>query len=240
MSSWKAYYDLKKTAAWYDKHQFVVNPKREEIAEAIVNMFPCKKDAKISVLDLGAGTGFLTEKILKAYPEAIVTCVDGAKEMLKIAKTRLKSHLDRVSFQVRDFSKRGWNKSLGSFNVVASLFAIHHIQDRYKRTLYKQIYRMLEQNGYFLLGDLVKSRYDVFEEKYEDIWCKIIQQRAKDILGIERTLEQVKQKDRELRASQRDMPATVDEQIGWLREAGFSLAECVWKWYRLALFVALK
>ena len=240
MSSWKEYFDVEKQATLYDKHQFVVNPKREEIAEVMVSMLPYERDVKVSVLDLGAGTGFLTEKILKAYPRAFVTCLDGAKEMLESARTRLETYSNRVSFHLRDFGKERWDTSLGTFDIVVSLFAVHHIGDRDKRVLFRQICQMLDPGGFFLLGDLTKSRYEILEKRYEDIKCRMIKQRAKDILGVERTLEQIKQKDRELRTSQGDKPATVDEQIEWLREAGFSLAECIWKWYNHALLAALK
>ncbi len=45
-----------------------------------------------TILDIGAGTGLLTEKIIQRYPEAQIFAVDLSESMLKIAKPRLTTH----------------------------------------------------------------------------------------------------------------------------------------------------
>ena len=54
------------------------------------------------ILDLGAGTGLLTEWIIKKYPKAEYTLVDIADGMLDVAKERFKG-LDNISFKVEDY-----------------------------------------------------------------------------------------------------------------------------------------
>jgi hypothetical protein len=38
----------------------------------------------------------------------------------------------------------------------------------------------------------------------------------------------------------RDYAGTVDEQLGWLREAGFDPVDCFWREFRLAIFGGFK
>jgi hypothetical protein len=37
-----------------------------------------------------------------------------------------------------------------------------------------------------------------------------------------------------------DKPATVEDQIQWLLEAGFKVAECVWKYFLLSVIIGIK
>jgi hypothetical protein len=37
-----------------------------------------------------------------------------------------------------------------------------------------------------------------------------------------------------------DQPARLDEQLLWLRRAGFDHVDCFWKWFELAVFAGTK
>jgi tRNA (cmo5U34)-methyltransferase len=37
-----------------------------------------------------------------------------------------------------------------------------------------------------------------------------------------------------------DKPATVEDQLMWLQEAGFKVVECVWKYYHIAVILGIK
>lgn len=238
---WKSVYDTKEMVAWYKKRAEIIGMKRDELHSAIVSMFPYGKEERIRVLELGSGTGDLTEKILQSFPNANVTCVDGSSKMLDAAKARLRRYKKRVTFFQKDFGRAFWNKSLGKYHVAASAGAIHHIPDKRKKSLFREIYEMLETGGWFVNGDLIKSEYEILNKKYyDDIWASYIKKKTKEVLGIDRPMEEVRRKMREASAKEGDRPATVEDQFKWLREAGFRAVDCAWKYFHIAVVVGLK
>lgn len=62
--------------------------------EAIIDFLP--KTEEISILDLGAGTGLLSERILGSIPTSFVTCLDFSAKMMDECKHRLASFGSRA------------------------------------------------------------------------------------------------------------------------------------------------
>lgn len=238
---WKSVYDTKEMVAWYKKRAEIIGLKRDELHSAIINMFPYGREESIRALELGAGTGDLTEKILQSFPSANLTCVDGSSTMLDAAKAMLRRYRERITFFQKDFGRAFWNKSLGKYHVVASARAIHHLPDERKKSLFREIYKMLETDGCFVNGDLIKSKYEILNRKYyDDIWASHIKKKTKEVLGIDRSMEEVRRKMREASEKEGDRPATVEDQLKWLLEAGFSAVDCAWKYFHIAVVVGLK
>jgi SAM-dependent methyltransferase len=107
--------------------------------------------------------------------------------------------------------------ALGTFDVIASSFAIHHLADPRKRELYEEVWSALEPGGVFCNLEHVASPSDR------------VHQRFLDALGI--TPEQEDRSNKLL---------DVQTQLRWLREIGFIDADCYWKWRELALLIGKK
>lgn len=73
-------------AVVFDQMFFKGMPCYQEMIEAVVGAVPFSKHDKLKIIDLGCGTGNLTQKIITAYPNAHVTCIDMAESMLKMAQ----------------------------------------------------------------------------------------------------------------------------------------------------------
>ena len=74
---------------YYLNNVDILIPKRQEQLAMLVDLLGGMPQGVLRVLDLGAGFGALTQAILRYYPEATVTCVDGSAEMMALARERL-------------------------------------------------------------------------------------------------------------------------------------------------------
>ena len=115
----------------------------EEVARAVAVSRPER------VLDLGAGTGALTEAILEKCGGSVVELIDVDDEMLARARIRLQRFGGRVRLRRRSF-----HDSLPRCDAVAASLALHHVPDLdAKARLYRRIHDALAPGGVFVNGD---------------------------------------------------------------------------------------
>ena len=163
------------------------------------------------VLDLGCGDGRLAALVLEACPSVVqVVAADRSAPMLEQARTRFAGDA-RVSVLRHDLNEP---LDFGArFDVVVSGFAIHHVNDERKRSLFGECRRVLDSGGLFANLEVVQSS---------------TRRRHREFLAaIGRTADDPE-----------DRLATIDDQLTWLAEAGFIEAECVWRWRGFALMAA--
>lgn len=103
------------------------------------------------ILDLGTGDGRLLglvreELVRRKHPETDAVAVDFSPTMLDAARNRFAGE---VSVSVVAHNLDGPLPALGKFDAVISSFAIHHLVDERKRTLYAEIYALLNTGGVF-------------------------------------------------------------------------------------------
>lgn len=235
-------YSESKMVKDYERIQKIYTMKLEELYEVIIEMIPFQKNNGIRILDIGSGPGSLSLRILKKYPKVVITCLDGSLQMLAAAKKML----DNYSAQKKTFIKFNFETEKLSevfnekFDMVVSAFAIHHLSHRAKRQLFKEIYKIIETNGGFINGDIVRSKNHKIELKYEDVWARHVKKMVKYILKKDILLESIKAEGRKREEEEGDKPASLEEQLRWLRTAGFDTVECVWKYYCFAVYGGFK
>ena len=100
-------------------------------------------------------------------------------------------------------------------DAVVAARAVHHLEDERKRGLIGELHGLLASGGVFANLDLVSSPTPELHEQFR---------RA---IGREQD-------------DPSDRLADLCDQLGWLREAGFSVVDCRFKWMELALIVAEK
>ncbi len=178
----------------------------QESERALVEHLP---DRVNRFLDLGTGDGRLIDLVRRARPGAAAVGLDFSQPMLAAATARLAAARE-VELVEHDLGEH--LPPLPSFDLVVSAFAIHHLDDERKRSLYAEVLGLLRPGGQFLNLEHVAS---ASEQLHRDFLAAI---------G-----EQPEDED----PSDRLVPAWA--QVRWLSELGFVDADCHWKWRELAL-----
>ncbi len=248
--------DARKVAYFLENSEIII-PRREEQLKLLVELIPYSPNASLSVLDLGAGFGSLTERILKHFLSATVTCVDGSEPMIAHATERLLKYGSRARIRKADLSDSSWIGALqdrarpidvestpnGPFNVAVSAIAIHHLTDRRKQELYREIFDLLARGGIFLNNDVV-STPPALKEQFERLNLLAIQEQERSKRGMSRSRQEIEAEIREQRrlagGEHESRIASLTDQLHWLSQAGFRSVDCYWRYLDLAIFGGIK
>ena len=103
-----------------------------------------------NALELGIGTGETATRLLAVHPEATLVGVDGSDAMLAAARARFSA--ERVDLRLRDL---GDPLPEGTFDLVVSVLAVHHLRGAEKADLFARIAEALAPLGCFVLADVV-------------------------------------------------------------------------------------
>lgn len=190
-----------------------------------------------SVLDLGFDDGALAEAITEIAPGAHVVIADRDAETEAAARKRFGAN-PRVSTEQIGFRSPGWPSRVtggGSFDIVVSGYAIHHLSDDRKRALFAEIFGVLVPGGVFLCADRVASASDAVRELYDEYFIDYIARRhATDGSAAARDSIARLYYGRPERVE--NALAGVAQQTFWLEEAGFDDVDCFFRVFELALF----
>lgn len=140
-------------------------------AELMYNMFHYIPDdfKPKRILDLGCGTGNLTEQILLHYPEAEIDALDISEDILKESQKRFAAK-PNVRYIQADFIHM--HLPPGSYDLILSSIAIHHINDPEKVNLYRDIFQALTPNGLFIFADQTRGITEEIYQKHILRWKK--------------------------------------------------------------------
>jgi tRNA (cmo5U34)-methyltransferase len=180
-----------------------------------------------SILDIGAGTGLLSELLLEAYPDAAITLMDISERMLDVARVRFQGR-EKVRFVVRDYC-RGYLG--GPFDAICSALSIHHLTGDEKRELYRRIFEALGSDGVFVNADEVAGESAEMHRRNLEYWDDFV-------LGGPLAREEAEAilKRREIF----DRMEKLSVQMEWMKEIGFRDVDVIYKNRSFAVFAGRK
>ncbi len=199
----------------YDKYRKQAIPNMDIYYNTVIKLTQEYENPKI--LDLGAGTGILTELLYKQHPNSEITLVDLSEDMLNIAKEKFREHDFR--YVIADYLRHDFEEE---YDIVVSSLSIHHLTDEEKIVLYTKIYNILSQGGVFINADQVNGATDYTEQIYK--------KQDADHLDKQNIPEEEKQILRDRRKL--DKPAKLSDTIRWYEDIGYKNVDVYYKYYR--------
>ncbi len=216
-------------AKYYDYDALIrkLIPNYEQMHRSVIDLVDAKSE-KPALLDLGIGTGETALHLLQKYPQAAIDGFDISPKMIEQGKARLQKESGRVRFSEQDIK----NLDLGdqTYDAGVAVLSVHHLTGEQKQELFEKVFNHLKEGGIFVLGDIVKFDSDEETHVKEEEWRAHLIQNLGQEEGqywFENYLEE-------------DLPSSVNEQIQWLRDAGFSDARSAWEYMNYAVFFGRK
>jgi tRNA (cmo5U34)-methyltransferase len=186
-------------------------PHRLEGERVLLDHVP--QDAR-RVLDIGTGDGRLLALLQADRPGVLGVGIDFSEVMLARSHERFAGD-QRVELVKHDLTEP--LPDIGRFDAVVSSFVIHHMEHERKRSLYAEVFDVLNPGGVFANFEHVASP-----------------NRRLHLAFFEAIGEPIEHEDPS------DWLLDVHTQLEWLRGIGFDDVDCYWKWLEMALLVGVK
>ncbi|HOI39370.1 MAG TPA: methyltransferase domain-containing protein [Methanobacterium sp.] len=207
----------------FDELIMTLIPSYEYMVDSMVLALPFHQKERINILDLGCGTGNISLKLKERFPNARITCVDMAENMIKMAKYKLASYND-VEFIIADVRDLDFEDD---FDAVVSSLALHHLQHPEKKPFYHRIKRFLKRGGVFYNADNILGSSPHLNQLYMDKWIEFMlkshTQEEIDSVWLPKHREE-------------DFPSPLMDHVHWLEEVGFEKVDVVWKSYMFGVY----
>lgn len=205
-------------AAGYNKHMEQALESSFKKFYRLISAFISETKEKITVLELGCGTGLELEGIFTKAPNALVTGIDVSEKMLSNIRSKYVRFLEQIELIRGSYLTIPFQEK--KYDYVVSVMAMHHLLHDTKRKLYEKISKAVKNGGKYIEGDYVVSK-----EKEQ----QFLMEYNKKIKGVKKCQNGT---------YHIDIPFSIKTQCQLLLEAGFSDVEVIWHENEAAIFVA--
>lgn len=207
------------TASTYDQDRSRLIPGCDSLYRWAIDLIPPHAQR---IVDLGAGSGLLTILIRSRFPAAMIHLIDFSGPMLDLARTRFGPD-PLLTYEQADYVTSPLPTQV---DAIASSLSIHHLENADKRTLFHNVHAALAPGGVFINAEHIAGPTPALEARYQSLWLQQVRELGATTKQIEESLFR----------QQEDRRASVEDQIQWLREAGFHDADC---WYKENCFAVM-
>lgn len=239
-SSIQAYATAARVAA-YDADMDLMHPNRHKMVEVMIAVLAASGLEPRAVVDLGTGTGFLLERLLRRFPSCRAIAIDGSQEMMATAKSRLGTLAERVEFRSGDFRQpEAFGLKIHSADAVVSAYALHHLNLEEKARTIGYCRRLLKENGWFLNADLVREEDEFLERLTQDMRVSGIVARSQGRDTRFRNAADTRRFLEDLQRNECDQPQKEADDLRVMRECGYSHVTLFWKETREVVYGGIR
>ncbi|MEM8732890.1 MAG: class I SAM-dependent methyltransferase [Planctomycetota bacterium] len=203
-------------------------PRYDEMTWAMFEYLPDAISNAADVLELGCGTGNLTEKLIQQFPNGCLTLVDISASSIEACQKRFREVeavlnepapvYQRMNFRTADF--RELEYEAGSFDLVTSAISIHHLTSVEKQQLFAAVFDWLRPGGVFVFADQFAGATTAIYEKHIQNWHAYTRQAGASQAEWDMWMEH---------QQEHDYHDPLGSQWSWLEEAGFTEVDCQWR-----------
>lgn len=202
----------------YDARIRTFIPHYDEMLDAAASAL---SGAERLVVDLGIGTGALSERCLKRAPAARILGVDSDSGMLQPAARRLG---DRAAFVVGSFLR----EPIPVCDAVVGSLSFHHVRTRdARRRLYARVASALRRGGLLVSADCHPSRDRSHAARQRDEW----------VGHMRRTYSAAQTRRYLAQWAEEDLYVPLRDEVALLERAGYG-PEVVWRRGAFAVIAA--
>jgi tRNA (cmo5U34)-methyltransferase len=206
-----------------------------EVQEEVITLALTRHAHAIArFLDLGCGAGAMSRLVLDAAPSSSGVGIDFSEPMLACARERLAGYGGRWQSAAADLGASAWTEAVphARYDAIVSGLAIHHLPAERKRALFAEAFALLVPGAMLINMDYVAidgPLQGLFDERMLENAVH-----AEHEAGGTRSQAELDLEDDD------DRPDTVEDQLRWMREAGFGEVEVHFKWAEAAVYGGTK
>lgn len=160
-------------------------PQRERIVESVIQFIRHTRDETFTFADICPGDGWLTKAILSHFPKAKAIALDRTDMLQRMLKPAIASFERRVTYQDFDLKAETWTKQLTPVSYYVSSFSLYEIDDAYKRTFLKQLYRSLQPDGGVMFLEMIAPTDEAELVQFADELDAIVREQSMLYFGSE-------------------------------------------------------
>lgn len=209
-------------------------PRRDELLETFLDLIPYGEDEPFTGVELGTGSGWLTEGILRRFSRACMVGLDGSAAMRETAARLLAPFGERFAVAPFRLEEQAWRDALTApLHLVVSSLVVHHLDSDGKRRLFADIYEKIVSGGALLLCDVVLPANEHGRRQMARAWDAEVRRQSREIAGDDSLYERFVADGWNMYAGpvvedDIDRPSTLVDQLRWLAEAGFTGIDAWW------------
>lgn len=197
----------------YDSRIRTFVPYYEEMLEVVADRFALAADSHPIILELGIGTGALTERCRRRRPAASCIGIDMDPGVLTMAEERLGA--EGVDLRAGSYL----DIALPEADFIVASISLHHVREASaKRALYRRCRTATASGGMMIIADCFLPRLDAAISKGMESWQEFLEQ----AYSADESREYLKAWALE------DTYFPLSDELEWLTAAGFE-PDVVWR-----------
>lgn len=186
-----------------------------------------------TVVDLGCSTGSALVELSRLLPDMSLRCigVDMAPAMLAKARRKAEMFSKQIEFRQQDITAPELAEQIAGAEIILCSYTLQFIRPLLRQDFVRRLHTALPAGGLLFLSEKILSGHSLLNRKFINVYHEFKREQGYSELEIaakREALENVL------------IPFTAEENLGLLRNAGFSWAESYFRWINFASFVAVK